>query len=85
MPTLTASVAREHFSDLLEKARHTGERTIITRRGHKLAAVVSVEDLELLEALEDRVDLEAVREALVERDKAVPYAEFRKTLGLDQE
>lgn len=82
MTTLTASDAREHFADLLEKARHTGERTIITRRGRKLAAVVPVEDLELLEELEDRVDLAAVREALKDRDKAVSYEEFRTTIGL---
>ena len=84
MTTLTASDAREHFADLLEKARHTGERTIITRRGRKLAAVVPVEDLELLEELEDLVDLAAVREALRERDKAVSYEEFRKNLGLGE-
>jgi prevent-host-death family protein len=82
MTTMTASDAREHLSDLLEKARHTGERTLITRRGRKLAAVVSVEDLELLEELEDRVDLAAVRESLKERNKAVPYQEFRTTLEL---
>ena len=44
--------------------------------------MVPVEDLELLEELEDRVDLAVVREALKERDKAVSYEEFRKTLGL---
>lgn len=82
MSTLTASDAREHFSELLEKARHTGERTIITRRGRKLAAVVPVQDLELLEELEELVDLAAVRDALKERDKAISYEEFRKTLGL---
>ena len=34
------------------------------RHGKSIAAIVSVEDLELLQALEDRIDLAAARKAL---------------------
>ena len=40
------------------------ERIVLTRRGRDLAALVPIEDLELLEQLEDRLDLDAARAAL---------------------
>jgi hypothetical protein len=46
-----------------------------------VAALVSVEDLSLLEALEDRLDMRAVRRAQRESG-AVPYEEVRRKAGL---
>ena len=37
------------------------------RRGKSIAAIVSVDDLELLQALEDRIDLAAARKVLKQR------------------
>jgi hypothetical protein len=37
--------------------------------GKSIAAIVSVEDLELLQALEDRIDLAAARKALKSRGR----------------
>jgi len=49
-----------------------------------VAAVVPIEDLELLQALEDRVDLEQAREALrtIETEGTVPWEELKADLGL---
>jgi len=49
-----------------------------------LAAVVPLADLELLEALEDRVDLEAVQEALAEPagQRSVPWEALKAKFGL---
>jgi hypothetical protein len=45
------------------------------------AALVPLDDLAILEALEDRLDLEAARRALRERG-SVPWRQLKKTLGL---
>ncbi|HEX5163764.1 MAG TPA: type II toxin-antitoxin system Phd/YefM family antitoxin [Thermomicrobiales bacterium] len=66
MSDVTVVQLREGLSDLLGRAQHGGERVRITRNGKPVAAIVSVEDLELLRALEDRIDLDAARAALQE-------------------
>jgi prevent-host-death family protein len=50
----------------LNRVRYQGERVVVERRGKGVAALVPVEDLELLQALEDRIDLAAARKALRE-------------------
>jgi len=58
------SEARESFSTTINRVAFGHERVVLTRHGHRIAAVVPVEDLELLEALEDARDLDDVRSAL---------------------
>lgn len=76
--------ARNNFGDLMNRAAYGKERLILTRRGKKLAALVPVEDLEVLEAIEDRVDLEEARKALAEAgaEGTVPWEDVKKELGL---
>jgi prevent-host-death family protein len=50
--------ARKEFADLVNRVAYTGERVALTRRGKVMAALVSAEDLELLENLRaERLDL----------------------------
>ncbi|MBT2211908.1 type II toxin-antitoxin system Phd/YefM family antitoxin [Actinomadura litoris] len=50
--------ARKEFADLVNRVAYTGERVALTRRGKVMAALVSAEDLELLESLRaGRLDL----------------------------
>ena len=47
MPSkLTASVARQNFSDILSRAEYRGERVIVHRGKKAVAAVVPIEDVE---------------------------------------
>jgi prevent-host-death family protein len=64
---IPASQARGDFAEVINRAAYGKRRVVLTRRGKKLAAVIPVEDLELLERLEDRVDLDDARKALKER------------------
>lgn len=70
MTTVSAKQARQDFSELLSRTAYTKERIIVTRNGKKMAALISVEDLELLErvieTLEYQQDLEEARQALKE-------------------
>ncbi|NDU76609.1 type II toxin-antitoxin system prevent-host-death family antitoxin [Actinomadura sp. DSM 109109] len=43
--------ARAQFADLVNRVAYTGEPVTLTRRGRVMAALVSPEDLELLEAV----------------------------------
>ena len=70
MARLNVSKARDEFPDVVNRAAFWRERTIVSRRGKDLAAVIPIEDLRLLERLSqeemDRIDVEDARAALKE-------------------
>ncbi len=76
--------ARAQFSEIINRAAFGKERMILTRRGKEIVAVVPIEDVKLLEALEDRIDLEEARTALLEAKKkgTVFWQKIKKDLGL---
>ena len=80
MTTIPISEAREHLADLGNRVSLRGERVVVERRGKNLFALVPVEDLELLERLEDRLDLDAIRAAKNLPTK--PWAAVKTALGL---
>ena len=82
--TLAATQARTMLADLINIVIYRGERVIVERRGKAVAALVSMEDLDLLERLEDRLDLEAARAALSETKKkgTTSWGKLKADLGL---
>jgi prevent-host-death family protein len=66
MVTMTTVDAREHFSDVVNRAAYGKERVGLLRHGKQVAVVVPVEDLALLERLEEQIDLADARIALAE-------------------
>ena len=63
---IDSSTARDDFSDVVGRVRYGHERVIVRKHGKDVAAVIPMEDLDLLEraveAAEDRIDvLEAER------------------------
>lgn len=82
---MTAAEARENFSDVLNRVAFGQERILVTRHGKGLAVIVSVDDLEQLEALEEMVDRELLRQAREEneREETVPWEVAKAELGLD--
>ncbi len=81
---LTVSRARAVFSETVNRVAYTKERVTVERRGKALVAMVPVEDLQLLQDLEDRMDLSDARAALAEAKKkgAKSFSALKKTLGL---
>ncbi|MFI5235105.1 MAG: type II toxin-antitoxin system Phd/YefM family antitoxin [Gemmatimonadales bacterium] len=79
---LPASKAREKFAEILNEVSVRRDRVVLHRHGKDVAVVVSLEDYELLEALEDKLDVDAARAALAESDERIPWAEAKKRLGL---
>ena len=82
MTSLELSDARQKLADTINRVAYGKERILLRRRGKDVAALVSVEDLALLEELEDRSDVEAAREALAESKDRIPYEQARGELGL---
>ncbi len=60
---------REEFADAINRAGFGNERVLLRRRGRAVAAVVPLNDLRLLEALENRIDLVDARVALAQANK----------------
>jgi prevent-host-death family protein len=58
---------RNDMATPINKVAYGGERVILTRRGEGAVALVSVEDLALLEQLEDEADLKAALKARREK------------------
>ena len=81
LPKLTASTARQNFSDIVNRAAYGGERIIVHRRQKPVAAVISIEDLELIERIEDEVDVKAALKALKESG-TIPWETVKKKLRL---
>lgn len=76
--------ARAQFSEIINRAAFGKERVTLTRRGKEIVAVVPIEDVKLLEALEDKIDLKEARAALGEskRKGTVSWKKIKKELGL---
>src|SRR5262249_20565109 len=63
-PFLAANAGPDELGRAVEAAAQNGQRVIVTRGGKPAAALVSLDDLRALEALEDTRDAEAVRRGL---------------------
>lgn len=78
------SEARESFSTTVNRVAFGRERVVLTRHGRRVAAVVPIEDLELLESLEDARDLDDVRAALADPENRgrIEWEQLKTQLNL---
>ncbi len=81
MIRLAASAVRDSLGDTLNRVAYRGERIVLERHGKAVAALVSVDDLALLEDLEDRADVEAIRLARQEPGE-IPFEEVCQKAAL---
>ena len=83
MTKIGVSDARDHLSEVVDRVRYTHERVVLTKRGKDVGAIVSIEDLKLLEMLEDQLDIDMARKALAEAgEERIPFQSLREKLGL---
>jgi prevent-host-death family protein len=85
MLRLSISDFRKDAAEALNRVAYQGERVLLHRRDKDVAVVVSLEDAELLRAMEDKADLRAARKAKREaaREGTVSLAAVKKRLGID--
>lgn len=60
MPTVSVAAAKSRLSELIAKSSYARERFVITRRNKPVAALVSLEDLKLIEQHEERQGLASI-------------------------
>jgi prevent-host-death family protein len=83
----TRKAFSEARSELTEIANHVAfghDRYILMRHGKELVAIVSIEDLRILEELEDRLDVETARriDKDIQKHGTVKWKDAKKELGL---
>jgi prevent-host-death family protein len=73
---------RDELADVVARVSYRGERIGVTKNGRLAAVMISVDDLELLEQLEDARDLAEYRVAKAEDDGTrVPLAALMSELA----
>jgi len=87
MITVSSENVRDGLGELINRVAYGGERVMVTRRGKKIVAIVSVEELELLEgvldAIADEIDIPLIKERMaeVERGDFVSLEQLKNELG----
>ena len=79
MMTVNLSDMRKNIGDRVSQVAYGHERPVLRKGKRDFAAVVSMDDLRLLEALEREADLDAYRKAKRQYEK-----DGRKTVSLDE-
>ena len=69
MTTLSIAEARNNLAETINRVSYGGERVVFARRGKPVAALVSADDLALLQRMEDAEDIRAARKTLREYDR----------------
>ena len=84
MTRLSVKDVRDDFATRINQVAYRKERVVLVRHGKDIAAIVPLEDFHLLEALEDRFDIEAARRALADPANAtsVAWEKVKADLGL---
>lgn len=76
---ISASEAREGWADIVNRVAYGRERVVIERHGKPVAVLMSFDDAEALEGLEDRLDALEAQEAKAEWERG-----GRRTYSLEQ-
>jgi prevent-host-death family protein len=82
MIRLPASEARQKVSEILNEVAYGHERVMLQRHGKDVAALISAEDLQRFEELEDRADLLDMAKVLAKGEMPIPWKQVKAQLGL---
>ena len=83
MNSIAVTNARAALSELINKVAFGKERVSLTRQNKLVAYLISVEDMQLLEQLEDKADILAMeRDIKSLSEPAVSLDEVKADLGL---
>ena len=82
MPDVTVSELRADMATAVNRVAFGKERIVVQRQGKPIAALVPIEDLEALEALENQAWARLADEAMAEPGEDVPWEQLKKDRGL---
>ncbi|MGA2496783.1 MAG: type II toxin-antitoxin system Phd/YefM family antitoxin [Tepidisphaeraceae bacterium] len=82
--TINIVEVRSKLADTINRVVYQGERVVVERRGKGVAVLVSMEDLQSLERMEDeRLGAEALKaeaRAKASGEKPIPFTEVEKEI-----
>lgn len=85
MARIATSRLRDGLADTVNRVAYGGERIILQKRGKDVAALVSMQDLDFMEKLEDIIDYAEAEKALADMkskgEKPLPWARLKERLG----
>jgi prevent-host-death family protein len=79
---ISAADARKKFANIINRVAYGKESFVLTRRGEPLAAIVSIDDLKLLQEIEDQMDIDDALKARNEPGENIPWEKLREELEL---
>ena len=79
---ITTADARKKFANIINRVAYSNESFVLTRRGEPIAAIVSMKELNLLQDLEDRMDVEDAWKAKNEPGEPSAWEDLKKELEL---
>lgn len=86
MKNVNVTEVRDNLGDLLSQVTKKHERFTVTQHGKPVAVLVSVEDGEALEEIEERIDTLEARKALKQMadrgEKPIAWSKVKKELSL---
>ena len=82
MNSISTADARKDFADIINRVTYGQEQIMLTRRGKEVAAIVSVEELKLLQQIEDKMDDIDAQKSLEESGSNISAEDTWKQLGL---
>ncbi len=84
--SLPCAEAQENIDELLKRAAKHKERLTLTKRGRPVAALVPIEDLRFIEAIEDQLDADEFKRAKEEFERGgeatIPWGKTKAEFGL---
>jgi antitoxin Phd len=79
---ISTADARKKLANIVNRVAFGKEAFVLTRRGEALAALVSVEDLKLLQEMEESMDVNDAWQARAESEETVSWEVLKKELKL---
>ena len=80
--TISAADARKKFANIINRVAYGKESFVLTRRGEPLAAIVSMDDLKLLQEIEEQMDIDDAWKARNEPGENISWEKLREELEL---
>ncbi|MCJ7673765.1 MAG: type II toxin-antitoxin system Phd/YefM family antitoxin [Sedimentisphaerales bacterium] len=81
MTKVSMTKARQDFTNIANRVMFGDERICIEKNNKAAFALVPVEDVEILEALEDQIDVQAAK-AAIKKGKFIDLEALAKQLGV---
>ena len=79
---ISAADARKKFANIINRVAFGKELFVLTRRGEPLAAIVSIEDLKLLQEIEEQMDIDDAWKARDEPGENIAWEKLREELEI---